>query len=242
MNNNPSDLPTASGIYQIDNLITGYSYIGSSTNIRQRFYEHRSMLRRGVHFCKHLQRSWNKHGMNNFHMVVVSLCDAKNLIEQEKRIILSRANLYNSELPNGSTWLGKKHTPETIEKIKAARAKQVISKESRIRARKTLKQVNPNHHRDIIKKYWQDVRDGVIERKAGRPVVWSDEDKKKIGERSKAAKRKKSKRVRCLNTGNEYDSAPEMCEKLNLKYKMVWRVLSGQRPHYKGLKFEYILD
>lgn len=43
------------GVYKITNKETGKFYIGSSVDIRQRWYAHKSKLRRGVHSNQHLQ-------------------------------------------------------------------------------------------------------------------------------------------------------------------------------------------
>jgi predicted GIY-YIG superfamily endonuclease len=49
-----------SGIYKIVNTKTGKIYIGSAQNIKCRFGNHLSELRRGVHHSIHLQNSYNK--------------------------------------------------------------------------------------------------------------------------------------------------------------------------------------
>lgn len=59
------------GIYYIKCLSTGNMYIGSSINIRERWQQHVSLLRRGTHHSTYLQNSWNKYGEDNFEFGVL---------------------------------------------------------------------------------------------------------------------------------------------------------------------------
>jgi predicted GIY-YIG superfamily endonuclease len=47
------------------------------------------------------------------------------------------------------------------------------------------------------------------------------------------------KKVRCTNTGIEYESISECAKVLNLSIGNLSLVLRGKRPHTKGLKFEF---
>ena len=51
---------TASGIYCITNRKNGKIYIGSASNLRQRWNGHISDLRKEKHKNRHLQRAWLK--------------------------------------------------------------------------------------------------------------------------------------------------------------------------------------
>jgi len=55
-----------SGIYGIFNLENGKVYIGLSSNIKMRWCVHKSLLRRGTHGNKHLQRAWDKYYEDGF--------------------------------------------------------------------------------------------------------------------------------------------------------------------------------
>lgn len=55
-----------SGIYQIKNTINGKLYIGSTINLKQRFNDHKKLLRYNKHPNKYLQSSWIKYGESNF--------------------------------------------------------------------------------------------------------------------------------------------------------------------------------
>jgi group I intron endonuclease len=56
----------ASGIYVIRNRADGNVYVGSAVDIRKRWCQHLSDLRRGRHHALRLQRAWDKHGESSF--------------------------------------------------------------------------------------------------------------------------------------------------------------------------------
>ena len=73
-------------IYKIINLMNGKFYVGSTTNQKVRFRQHRKLLRGNRHHCKHLQAAWNKYGEDKFDFARVeiipdaeSLCAAENV-------------------------------------------------------------------------------------------------------------------------------------------------------------------
>ena len=63
-------------IYKIRNVTNGKFYVGSTSNTRERFRNHRKGLRRGVHHCPHLQAAWNKYGEDCFKFEIVQDVDA----------------------------------------------------------------------------------------------------------------------------------------------------------------------
>lgn len=82
------------GVYVIRNLVNDNIYIGSSVNIKKRFCQHRDGLRKNKHHNKHLQRSWNKYGEENFEFVVIEHHSyPEKILGRENKCIL----LYNPE-------------------------------------------------------------------------------------------------------------------------------------------------
>lgn len=83
------------GIYKIVNLVNGKVYIGSAKDFKKRWRRHISDLNKGKHSSIKLQRSYNKHGKNNFKFEIVEYAeytiDIKNL---EQKYI----DLYNSKV------------------------------------------------------------------------------------------------------------------------------------------------
>lgn len=139
-----------SGIYKIVNKTNDKSYIGSSSDIlgtSGRFYNHRRMLKKKIHHCVHLQRAYNKDGLENFTFNIIELvAPSKLLLVEQKYLNAARNNpkmYYNSSFDAGKItmtdevrskigkkkrkWLsnpthhhmyGKHHSVKTIELIR----------------------------------------------------------------------------------------------------------------------------
>ena len=73
------------GIYIIKNTVTGKVYVGSSRNVLDRWANHKALLRKKKHHSIKLQRSWDKHGSEAFHFLLVeSVDDTEKLLEREQ--------------------------------------------------------------------------------------------------------------------------------------------------------------
>lgn len=89
-----------SGIYLIQCLVNGKSYIGQSKTISRRIDAHKNLLKNSKHRNKYLQNAWNKYGENNFVFSICTLCPVEDLDKYEKFYILLLAGLefgYNLE-------------------------------------------------------------------------------------------------------------------------------------------------
>jgi group I intron endonuclease len=63
-------------VYRIVNTESGTYYIGSSTNLYERWRTHRNKLRAGTHPNPQLQASWRKHGEATFAFVILAEFDS----------------------------------------------------------------------------------------------------------------------------------------------------------------------
>jgi len=113
------------GIYRIA-LDDGRCYVGQSVNIEQRWYEHQSDLRRGVHHSPYLQRCWNKFGAEAFTHEVLEVCEVdpsdrelvkSTLAEREQWWMDNTESVFNVTPAAGSS-LGYRHTEETRAKMR----------------------------------------------------------------------------------------------------------------------------
>lgn len=111
-----------SGIYRLQNTVSGKVYIGSAVDIKKRWREHLCVLRQGKHHNRFLQRSWNKHGPAAFEFKVVLYCEPSTLIHNEQLWIdkYEWEILYNIR-PIADSSFGIKHTPEFCAKISASK-------------------------------------------------------------------------------------------------------------------------
>lgn len=81
-----SELTNVWGIYKILNTVNGKFYIGSSTNLRKRLYEHYRELTLGIHTNKHLQAAWIKYGKEGFKFQILeTIKDTSNFTNEDLR-------------------------------------------------------------------------------------------------------------------------------------------------------------
>lgn len=149
-----------SGIYCIENRISGKKYIGQSRDVKNRYRGHKWHLNNGSHHSRHLQNAWNKYGEDSFIFYIIEECDISQLNEREIYWIAHydttdiefgynvtaggednpmnyaecRAKLSQSLMGN-TIWLGKKHTEETKKKIGDGNRGKFVSEETREKLR-----------------------------------------------------------------------------------------------------------
>jgi group I intron endonuclease len=107
-----------SGIYWIRNKNNGKFYIGSAADIKRRWWNHRSLLRRGEHDNVHLQRAWAKHGEAAFEFAVIEDVPVNQLLTVEQWYLDNTRCLEDSYGYNLNISAdGSKHSEETKKKI-----------------------------------------------------------------------------------------------------------------------------
>lgn len=122
------------GIYCIINIVNKKRYIGSSKDIKYRFYYHKYQLYKGIHFNDHLQKSWDKYGEDNFIFHKLSICNEADLLTVEQYYI----NLFKTYNPNFGYNLEKllsnrrrQRSKYTKQKISSACNGRKVSQETR---------------------------------------------------------------------------------------------------------------
>lgn len=80
------------GIYKITNIINNKVYIGQSQDIDTRLRGHKSTLKANTHFNIHLQRAYNKYGIDSFTYEIQEECSEDIINERESYWI----EFYNS--------------------------------------------------------------------------------------------------------------------------------------------------
>ena len=163
------------GIYKIINVVNDKFYIGSAVNLRKRKARHFSELRAGKHKNRHLLAAWNKYGEQAFVFVVVEEVEDRTLLlEAENRWLkqhVGKDYCYNigtdatapalglsgelsptwgrkrtPEELAAQNWSGKRHTPESREKIRQYLVGKPKSAEVRAKISATLSGAgNPNY-------------------------------------------------------------------------------------------------
>ena len=125
-----------SGIYCIENIKNNKKYIGRSQNIRNRWYTHRSSLKRGDDSVL-LQQAWNEFGEGNFKLWIIEECDKSQLYEKEIYYIeefqTRNINYGYNFTKGGSGTNGLIHTDETKKKISESETGKIISNAIRLK-------------------------------------------------------------------------------------------------------------
>lgn len=104
------------GIYCIENIISGRKYYGSSMNVTKRLTGHKRELRKQIHHNIQLQRSVNKHGIENFVFYLLEetyFTNRKDLLNHEQYYLDKNINGYNMAPANGGDILS--NHPNKIE-------------------------------------------------------------------------------------------------------------------------------
>jgi group I intron endonuclease len=131
------------GIYRILCLINGKGYIGQSHNLEKREESHFYKLRKNKHHNRHLQRAFDKYGIDNFKFEILEECTLQELNAKEKYWM----NFYDATSfdkgynirPDPTSNRGFKHTEEAKRKIAAWGTGRKHTEEEKARMREALK-------------------------------------------------------------------------------------------------------
>ncbi len=111
-------LPPGPGVYCLIHTPTAREYIGSAVRLRRRVRRHEKELNEGCHCNEHLQRAWNKYGVDQFDCATLELvANPKDLIAREQHYIDTRQPAFNI-CPKAGSALGVKRRPETVERLR----------------------------------------------------------------------------------------------------------------------------
>lgn len=124
----------AIGIYAIRNKLDLKVYVGqTSTSFKERFRQHRQMLRTERHDNAHLQHAWSKHGEVNFEFCLLEECGKEDLdhLESYYMDFLGSLNPTKGYNLDSVVFGSKRHSEETKAKISASNLGKVLSEETK---------------------------------------------------------------------------------------------------------------
>ena len=225
------------GIYEICNLHDGKAtaYVGSSTDVKRRWRQHRSLLRRGKHDNPHLQRAWDKYGEAAFGWgVIEEVRTVANLLERERywldRYLENPDTCYNLGCDVTAPMRGRNHTDEAKRKMSEVRTGRALSKEHRRKISEANKGKVP-WNKGEVGIYSEETRRSLREASTGRRHT--DETKRKL---SKCRARPYPAFI-CRGTGEVIPAGrnlAQLCREYGLNRRHMWAVAHGQRKHHKG--------
>jgi group I intron endonuclease len=129
------------GIYIIGDLNTGMSYVGSSSHLPKRLYEHERGLQRGDHKNWQLQKAFNDG--NKLVVIPIATKSEENVLAIEQVLLdeyHSTGQLYNIMRDVAPTVVGIERTEETKKRIGEASARKFEDPEYRERHSEKLKE------------------------------------------------------------------------------------------------------
>ena len=172
----------ASGVYEIVCQVTGKRYIGSSVDMNARKQEHLRHLSKGVHANPYLQKAYNKYGEQNFEFHLLAICDPKELLAQEQRV-LDKMNTQNRHVgfnlcPVAGSRLGTRFSEESKKRLSVSRQGKYTG------------MANHNYGKPQSKSVRKKISESLKGRFAGEnsPTygrIHSDETRRKIGKAGK---------------------------------------------------------
>lgn len=155
-----------SGIYTITNLVTNQIYVGSTTNIEERWKNHHRELSGNRHKSYYLQDDYTLYGKENFTFEILEECEERFLYSQEHYwcILLYTHNRrfgYNIARtnPNGvimKPMLGKNHTDETKIKISKNRKGKCVGVDNCFYGKTHTDETKQKMSKKAIGRKWSD--------------------------------------------------------------------------------------
>lgn len=213
------------GIYKLTNLINNKIYVGKSTNVFHRKFQHAYSARVSRNHNLHLKRAIIKHGRNNFIFSIIEFCP-KEILDERETFWIKRLKTTNSNFGYNKTFGGKEGYP--IEEVKAKIA-------NTLRGRKRPQEVKDNL-RKALKTFYD---------AGGAP--WnknkklSEEQKQSFKKCSVGVPREENRTPVCLYSSDGlllikcFESQKQACKQLNIPRSSMWFYLSGNRKYKNGI-------
>lgn len=133
------------GIYKIQNLVNGKTYVGSTRNkICYRWYCHKKTLRKNTHRNIRLQRAWNKYGESNFKFEILE--EITNL----NRNVLCRREHHFRTLLNAEYNISPTDIPGTLTDEQRVKLSQSLKKRYKNGFSKEHKEKLSTSHKGIL--------------------------------------------------------------------------------------------
>lgn len=221
-------------IYKITNIINNKVYVGQTRqmNVNTRWRTHKLCLKKNTHKNKHLQSSYNKHGIINFVFEIIEEL-TENINEREQYWIefYNSSNIKNgyNKTKGGDGCLGFKMPREIVERL------SILSKGR-------AGHFKGKHHTEESKRKLSEARagkyNGVDNHFFGKKH--SEETREKMSKSSQNKIPCNKKSIICINNNTVYESSYDAARKLNLKPSSIRSVLQGKSKALRGLVFKYV--
>ena len=224
------------GIYKITNKVNGKSYIGQSNNIERRLKEHKYISSESN---KSLKRAYKKYGKDNFEFSILEECKLEELDEKEIYYINTLKPEYNRTIGgNGSANHIVTNELKELLRIKGKQQWQKLTDEQKQKIIINNLKGQPKGHKVSLETR-EKLRICNLGKKQSKKTIEKRKQtifiKKQNGFIQTNEKHKKP--IRCIETGEQFESVKEAIEKYNLT-TLVGH-LKGRYKSCKGKHYEY---
>lgn len=242
------------GVYKISNIINNKIYIGSAVDFERRKKQHFRQLFNNEHFNYHLQRAFNKYGVDNFIFEIIEECEEDQCVIKEQ-FYIDKLNATNPEFgynisPTAGSVLGVKRSDETKRKLSQShiglkdseqtRLKKIAKLTGRFVSEETKEKMRINN---LGKKMSKDACLKISE--AGKGRIMSQEHRKAISIGRDIFNKTHPSRIKVSQYDKDghyiqtFDSVKLAALATNAKPSHVSRCLLGTRKSTKGFIFKY---
>ena len=104
------------GVYAIKNNVNNKMYIGSSKNIKRRYYTHVLRLQKNKHVSNSFNNDWNTLGEDNFELLILEIVNDLSQLKEREQYYLDKFKTYDNNIgynhchnSNGGNGKGEKH-------------------------------------------------------------------------------------------------------------------------------------
>ena len=252
-------LAKLSGIYRIENLVTGRVYIGRSSHIQNRWSAHRTQLAKGIHPNEIMQADALTHGCESFSYSVIELAPPETLMALEQNYLDSLAPSYNISKHSLAPMAGRTHSEQTKAKISAAhRANPNVGKwnigRRRTHTEQTKAKISAAHfsnpHRgtwNIGRKHSASAKAKMVASRSGNNCSGDTRAKLRAAaitgnnRRYLDASIEQSQKKVSDNFGNIFDSLVRAAKHWGISVATVCDFLKGRsKTNRKGVIFKYV--
>lgn len=212
------------GIYGIQNTVTGKWYVGQAEDIYKRWGKHRRELRSGTHHSEKLQRSFDKHQIGAFLFCILEECAPDKLDEREIYWISQKDSLKNGyNMTNGGGGVRGWKMPE------ASRNKlsDALKRSAYWIGKKQPEELNRRRSLALM---------GEKNHNYGKSP--SEETRRKLRLAHKGRQPPNKHPVRCVENGKIYESAKAAALQLGLDHSSITKCCRGERSVCGGCHWE----
>lgn len=233
---------------------SGKRYIGITSQTAENRWRNGKGYKSNQPFYKAIM----KYGWDNIeHIIVAEGLSLEQAAEMECRLIekyQTQDKRLGYNVCNGGEhgWIGVHHTEEAKIKMSLAKKGKPSNRIGRKLSDETKKKLSESHKGKYRGKPVQPKEQKAKYDENGKRI-FSDEHKRKISERLRGIERsaevrsnmskaqtKMKRPVRCIDTGEKFESITDASRKFNINKTLIVRTCKGQNQTAKGLRFEYI--